>query len=58
MLSIRFGEQRFGDMGIPYYDEYYHCPKCGRNEPSYNGGANDLAQNIDKKILDEITKFL
>ena len=54
MESIPFGEPHIGKMGIPFYDEYYECPKCGRTEPSYNGGANHLSQEIDRDILNKI----
>jgi hypothetical protein len=57
MDLIQFGEE-IGAMGIPYHHEYYECPHCSRTETSYNGAANDLAQHIDKKILNNILKAL
>ena len=58
MRLVPFGEPQVGAMGIPYRHEYYACPECGRLENSYSGAANDLAQDIDKKILDKLIESI
>jgi predicted RNA-binding Zn-ribbon protein involved in translation (DUF1610 family) len=58
MESIPFGNPQTGAMGIPIQDVYYKCPECGKTEASYDSAANDLAQEIDKKILNKILRSL
>ena len=58
MRLIPFGKPEVGAMGISYRNEYYACPECGRLENSYSGGANDLAQHIDKELLDKMIESM
>jgi hypothetical protein len=54
MKLIRHKTSDIGAMGDPLYASYYECLKCGGCEQSWEYGAADLAQQIDKNILDKI----